>query len=169
MEAVDKKGEKIPPKNPKHFWDWLTPGRTVFDIQDLTCARCHDPEQMKQLLFAMTPLEDTMTYDFRALNDHTISAGSYAGLCTSTLSSTSIWFLNMNGKNKNRAAESKSYQVVSTKVVNEDFACARVNGRARKNRPRKREKNQGAEKYHKTDIIISFYPNSSREYCRMPA
>ena len=163
METVDKKGKKIPPKIPNISQVENHSGKDGIDIK-ISLRAGADPEQMKQLLFALTPLEDTMTYDFRALNDHTISRYSLKQYLHEYAEFQQTILIAKYEREKariERRIEVLSGRIILQKVVNEVIACAKLsNGRAHLETILKTgEKPKGLPKeYHKTVSSFRFTP-----------
>lgn len=161
METVDKKGKRIPPKIPNISQVENHSGKNGIDIK-ISLRAGADPEQMKQMLFALTPLEDTMTYDFRALNNRTISRYSlkqylheYAEFQQEIL----IAKYEREKRRIERRMEILSGRIILQQVVNEVIACAKLSsGRAHLETILKTgEKPKGLPKeYHKTVSAFRF-------------
>ena len=133
METTDKKGKKVPPKIPGISRVDNHSGKDGIDIK-ISLKAGVDPKQVETQLYALTALEDTFPYDFRALNDNTISRYSlkrYLHEYVAYQQELLVAKYTVEKKRIERRMEILAGRIILQKVMNEVIACAKLSdGRA---------------------------------------
>lgn len=132
LETTDKKGKKVPPKIPGISKVENHSGKDGIDIK-ISLKAGVDPKQMETQIYAMTGMEDTMPYDFRALNDESITRYSLKHYLHEYVEYQQALLIAKYKKEKARIEkrmEVLAGRIILQKVMNEVIACAKLsNGR----------------------------------------
>lgn len=163
METTDKSGKKKPPKIPGIALVENHSGKGGIDIK-ISLRPGVNPDEMEQQIYALTSMEDTIPYDFRALNGETISRYSlkqylheYAEFQQEIL----IAKYTQRKKVIERRMEILAGRIILQKVVNEVVECAKISeGKAHLERILSTgEKPKGLKReYHKVVSSFRFTP-----------
>lgn len=128
METTDKKGKKVPPKISGISRVDNHSGKDGIDIK-ISLKAGVDPKQIEAQLYALTALEDTLPYDFRALNDDTITRYSlkrYLHEYVEYQQQLLIAKYTVEKARIERRMEILAGRIILHKVTNEVIACAKI-------------------------------------------
>lgn len=173
IETTDKQGKKIEPKIPGIARVDNHSGRNGIDIK-ISLKAGVDPVQLETQLYAMTGLEDTMTYDFRALNDNTINRYSLKHYLHEYVEYQQKLLVAKYTRDKARIEkrmEVLAGRIILQKVMNEVIACAKLsNGRAHlETILMTGEKPKGLPRdYHKTVASFRFTEIQAQDIAALP-
>lgn len=128
METTDKKGKKKPPKIAGVAEVENHSGKNGIDIKISLRANV-EVKQIKQQLYAMTGLEDTMPVDFKALNEKVVARYTLKKYLREYVDYQEQLILKKYAVEKRRIEqrmEIVSGRIILQKVINEVIACAKV-------------------------------------------
>lgn len=128
LETINKKGKKVPPKIPEIARVDNHSGKDGIDIK-ISLRAGVNPKQVEMQLYALTGLEDTMPYNFIALNDGVISQYGLKHYLHEYVTYQQQLLVAKYEKEKARIVrrmEILSGRIILQKVINEVIACAKL-------------------------------------------
>ena len=128
LETVNKQGKKVPPKIPEIAKVDNHSGKDGIDIK-ISLRAGVDPKQVEMQLYALTGLEDTMSYIFTALNDGVITQYGLKQYLHEYVAYQQQLLVAKYEKEKARILrrmEILSGRIILQKVINEVIACAKL-------------------------------------------
>ena len=173
LETVNKKGKKVPPKIPEIARVDNHSGKDGIDIK-ISLRAGIDPKQVEMQLYALTGLEDTMPYNFIALNDGVISQYGLKHYLHEYVVYQQQLLVAKYEKEKARILkrmEILSGRIILQKVINEVIACAKLSsGRPElENILQTGQKPKGLPReYHKTVSEFRFTELQAQDIAALP-